>query len=630
MNKTTTLHATDQPVLLRAGPLTMRFEPGSGKLRCVARAGVELVRGVYATVRDRNWGTIEPVIENLIMDVCQDRFTITFDALHQQDPIDLRWLGRIVGQPDGTIRYMFDGEVHSAFKRNRIGFCVLHPITCSGQCCRVEHVNGQEAEGRFPKDISPHQPFMELRTIRHAYAPGQWVSVRMEGDTFEMEDQRNWTDASFKTYGTPLAKPFPVQVQPGDRINQQVTIALEGAATDVVSPVAASTAKADVVVRISIGDRRTPIPRLGLEATPGHRHTDAELAVLRRLSPDHLRVSVRGTEPGWFDAANVGIEAAAALGCGVEIALFVRDEQDLIATDDWLNQTQLRLNRILLFHSEYTTTPGPLIIMARRCLARHLARSDLAVGTDAFFAEFNRERPDPALMDAVDAVTYSINPQVHACDEDSLVESLEAQAHTVHSAKAIAPAKRICVSPVTLKMRWNPNATAAPSLPVPGELPPAADPRQLTEFAAVWTLGSLKHLAQAGAFSVTMHQTVGYLGVMECETGSPLRDRWAAAAGELYPLGHALADLRDRSHAQVAHCTSSQPLVADALVLDRDGQLEIQLLNLTARPQRVHVNQGRPLELLPFERRAVFTDPGPPISGRCGKGGPCESVDVGQ
>ena len=44
-----------------------------------------------------------------------------------------------------------------------------------------------------------------------------------------MEDQRNWTDASFKTYGTPLELPFPVEVVSGTKIVQTVTLTLDGA-----------------------------------------------------------------------------------------------------------------------------------------------------------------------------------------------------------------------------------------------------------------------------------------------------------------------------------------------------------------------------------------------------------------
>ena len=55
----------------------------------------------------------------------------------------------------------------------------------------------------MPELISPDQPAMAIRTLSHEAAPGLSVSCRLEGDTFEMEDQRNWTDASFKTYVRP-------------------------------------------------------------------------------------------------------------------------------------------------------------------------------------------------------------------------------------------------------------------------------------------------------------------------------------------------------------------------------------------------------------------------------------------
>ena len=57
-----------------------------------------------------------------------------------------------------------------------------------------------------------------MRAILHEVTPGVEVEVRMEGETFETEDQRNWSDASFKTYGTPLHLPFPVEVAEGTRV----------------------------------------------------------------------------------------------------------------------------------------------------------------------------------------------------------------------------------------------------------------------------------------------------------------------------------------------------------------------------------------------------------------------------
>ena len=56
----------------------------------------------------------------------------------------------------------------------------------------------------------------------------------------------------------------------------------------------------------------------------------------------------------------------------------------------------------------------------------------------------------------MDLVCYSINPQVHAFDNLSLIETLSAQPETVKSARQFSNNKFIAVSPITLKMRFNP------------------------------------------------------------------------------------------------------------------------------------------------------------------------------
>ena len=79
------------------------------------------------------------------------------------------------------------------------------------------------------------------------------------------------------------------------------------------------------------------------------------------------------------------------------------------------------------------------------------------------------------------------------------------------------------VSPVTLKPRFNANATEPEAVNTPRELPVSVDPRQMSLFAAAWTLGSIKYLAESGASSVTYYETTGWRGVMETEAGSPCR-----------------------------------------------------------------------------------------------------------
>ena len=86
----------------------------------------------------------------------------------------------------------------------------------------------------------------------------------------------------------------------------------------------------------------------------------------------------------------------------------------------------------LIHDRQHASTSAALFQAARAVLRTVTPRAAFAMGTDANFAELNRGRPPAGLADWI---CYSINPQVHACDDDSLVETLDAQRDTVVSAR---------------------------------------------------------------------------------------------------------------------------------------------------------------------------------------------------
>nr|MBP9902970.1 hypothetical protein [Verrucomicrobiota bacterium] len=112
---------------LRAGPLTMLYDPTSGMVRRIKLGEIEVLRGIYAAVRDRNWGTVPATIRERSRQVASDSFHVEFECEHRQGDIHFVWQGLIAGDADGTLRYELNGEARTTFSRNRIGFCVLHP-----------------------------------------------------------------------------------------------------------------------------------------------------------------------------------------------------------------------------------------------------------------------------------------------------------------------------------------------------------------------------------------------------------------------------------------------------------------------------------------------------------------------
>ncbi|HVR75429.1 MAG TPA: hypothetical protein VMT52_13930, partial [Planctomycetota bacterium] len=263
-------------VPLRAGPLTLVLE--GPDLRYIRLGDVEIVRRLHVSVRDRNWGTVAPRLSNVVVEKHADSFRVSFDAESREGEIDFAWRGEVTGAPDGTIAYTLDGEARSDFLRNRLGFCILHPIReCAGAPCRVVHADGSVEEGTFPRLIAPRAPFQEMRAIFHEVTPGVRADLEMEGEIFEMEDQRNWTDASFKTFCTPLRIPFPAAVSRGARIAQSVTLRLRGKA-----PPRPARAPGDQVSIEVHGGGGRPLPEMGLgAASHGEPLTEREILRLR-------------------------------------------------------------------------------------------------------------------------------------------------------------------------------------------------------------------------------------------------------------------------------------------------------------------------------------------------------------
>ena len=593
---------------LRAGPLAMIFEPKNAFLRYIRFGDREILRGIYVAVRDRNWGTVAPMISNLKTEVTAGAFRLSFDVQCQEGDINFHWKGDISGDNQGSINFGFDGLARSTFWRNRLGFAVLHPIReCAGNPCAVEKVDGTVERGVFPRYVSPNQPFKEMRAISHEVVPELMAEVRFEGETFEMEDQRNWTDASYKTYCTPLSLPYPVEVKEGTKLAQSVKLNLKGKASAEAPKIELGGSKVTVAV-----DQKSPapLPLIGLGmASHGHPLTDKERQRLKQLNLSHLRVDLKLSEPDYPEILNRAAAEAKALGVSLEAALFLTGsaETELSNFVRKLEQVKPRVSTWLIFQTKEKSTTEPAIRLARHHLSSYDPKAKIGAGTNAYFAELNRGRPP---VTALDLVSYSMNPQIHAYDNATLVETLEAQAGTIESARQFSGNLSLVVSPVTLRPRFNPNATGPEPEPRRDELPLQVDVRQMSLFGAGWTLGSIKHLAGSGTYSVTYYETTGWRGVIETEDGPSLPRKFRSVAGGVYPLYHVLADVGEFAGGHLLSTTSSAPLNVEGMALQKGERFRLLLANLGPKVQYVRVLNSKLGDYVQVKRLDEFSGEG--------------------
>lgn len=473
-----------------------------GQLRNLTVAGSEAIRAVLFLVRDRDWGTVTPRIDDLTFtDGCDVTYRATYDMGAGQIVADIA----LTLRPDGleaTVTARCTGQVWT----NRAGFTVLHPITgVAGAPVRVEHADGRVTDGRFPDMIAPWQPFKGITGLTHR-AGDAMITCRLDGDVFEMEDQRQWGDASFKPYNRPLSQPWPYRPDPvfaqGVRVTWQPAAGL--------APPAWRPAQQTGV-----------FPQTALVLTASDAERAARMpADLRAIGPDLRRF---GQLQGQFPDLAMDLELIAR--CPVDGDL----DGEFVAHAQAVHEAGLRAASVMVTPAvdRQSTPPGsdwppcPPIPDIHAAARRAFPGLPLGGGVANFFPELNRK---PALAGDADFVTHGLCPIVHAADDLSVVETLEAVPHILASGRGIAGARDYRLGPSTIAMRQNPYGSR--TIPNPDHdrvCMTDDDPRQDGAFAAAWTLALAAAIAGAGVTVWTPAALYGPRGLFRDDgTARPL------------------------------------------------------------------------------------------------------------
>jgi D-apionolactonase len=586
---------------LAAGPLALELDDGG--LRYVRLGEREILRRVYVAVRDGRWATAPMQVTALAVDVRSDSFSVDLVAEHRMGPIHFRWKGRIEGDARGVIRFEMDGEALSTFERNRVGICVLHPIeTCAGQPCRVRHPDRTVTDAAFPRLISPHQPFLGVRALSYEIEPGTVAEIELEGDVFETEDQRNWSDHSFKTYSTPIDLPRPVEVKAGTRIQQAITLRLVPEAIARQAPAGRSGP-----IDFALGEETFPLPALGTTLAPRREPLTArERALLADLRLAHLRVELVPGRDDFADSFALAADTAEALDLPLELALWLRDSPaaELERMASVLRERRPRLATVLVLPTKPDSSP-PAAVAAVRALFPGVP---IAAGSNVHFTELNRDRAPAAVADAL---MFPSCPTVHMIDDTTVAENLAAVPWVAETARSIGEGRPLGLSPVGLRK------PPCPPPPLGGEeltrLPSYVDQRQTSVFAAGWTACHIGQAARAGFARATYFQSTGWRGLIHGDAGQRFPAEFPARAGAVFPVYHVLADLAEIAGGRVLATRSSAPIEVGGIALRRGGWTRVLLANLSREPQTVQLPAslvgGRRRRLDPSSAAAVVADP---------------------
>jgi hypothetical protein len=581
-------------VSLKAGALTVDF--ASGGLRTIRYEGHEVLRAIAYVVRDQNWGTYQPEISECVIEKTKNAFTITYQAIcASADPSQtLRFQARIAGDSEGHLVFDVAAEPLTPFLTARCGFAVLHPINgVAGQEAVVEHVDGAQEQATFPSLISPTQPFKDIRAIQHRVTLGITARCVLNGDVFEMEDQRNWSDASFKTYVRPLSLPWPYVMEQGVTNRQSVELSIKR----IPGSNRGLARKKKGPVNVTVGGLDGTFPGIGVSVYPDLiPQSLAHPVLLSGLRPQLLLFHFDPAKghghkelAGFADLARHTLasdKTESILELVLPAQQSVRDE--LCGVAEMVAASGLHLSGILVSPAadRQSTLPGspwpacPPLSEIYQAAREAFPGLTIGGGSLSYFTELNRKRPPFELLDFVSHCTC---PIVHAADDLSVMESLEALPHIIRSTRAfIGQDKAYRIGPSTIGMRHNPYGARVKDNPANQRIAMTdRDPRQTSLFAAAWMIGYVAATAEARLQSLTVSSLTDRLGLAN-----------APVEGELllHPAFYAARGLAELGGNERYHCRSSRPgCVTAAAGTDREGRRVVWLANVTSQRQKAVV-----------------------------------------
>lgn len=582
------LYGCDEPLpqrlTLRAGSLSLELV--GGRFGPVYAHGHEVWHGLAFLFRDAAWGTPEPVFEVQHHHIEGSGFLLTLRGHIPCAPEDvagqpaegarIELALQVRGDAEGSLHCVVHAAPSHALLSNRCGWVLMHPMSAAGCAIEVRHVDGRVSLSTLPQEVPAWPPFMGVRGLRHEYAPGHWAEALLPGEDYELEDQRNNADASFKTYSRSNCMPRPYVLRQGQSWTRELHLRLLG------QPPERAAAVALPGLHWPLAQDAVPSMRLGLAMTPDMTRQPAAwmLAVLAQWRPAFLHLTLR---PDTFkDAVNWSGVCTLLQAAGASLRL------DVCGLEGLGHGGQA--DAVCRALAQQLTQAGvvPAAVAALPCgaqaagfLRELFPASAIGGGTPHFFAQLNRLE----VSGGEDFMAFTVCPIVHGADDEAVMNGLQSLPSMLETARRRHPARDWHLGPSALSARASPLGRQPRSDGQKRMALASRDPRSRGLFGAAWLLGHLAMAARAEVQAVTLPALVGEDGLW-CPSGEVLHMTPSAALLQVCCRWHTLQNVPLQAADGFDASTAAWPLAA---MTGRHGQgWQILVANLSARAQTLH------------------------------------------
>ena len=482
----------------------------SEAIRAICWNGAEVVRALNWPVRDESWITLPQTVQSINLETDENQAHLRLNFSVADGALECLLLG--IFSESGSVKAELTISATRDFFTNRAGFTLLHPIEgVAGERLTIIHSDGSREDTHFPRYISPSQPALDITGLSHSLN-GIAVDIAFDGEVFEMEDQRNWTDASFKTYCRPLVFPFTYRIAKGESVRQSIEIAISGEGSD------KSMANIEPIELAPNG----ALPNIALAAEPGWLADSEFFDLLKHSGMSTLQarldpsVDTKFLEQAGQTARNLNLE----MDLEVVVPKDTEPEDHFRIVKDRLGALNIEPVRILAVPEPYLKSyqpsgpwpdgpqPDDCVVAARKIFSTALIGGGMLTN----FTEFNRCPPDLNLCDFIGHGTTAI---VHAADDRSVCETVEALSHVFESANNMAAEKPYRLGLLTIGMRSNPYGADVAANPNQIRQTMARfDPRQCGTFAAAFAVGVLNATQGYSVEALALAAPYGPFGII--------------------------------------------------------------------------------------------------------------------
>ena len=485
-------------------------------IRNIRYEGVQIIDLLYTAIRPSDWSTLKSDEYAADLRISGNDYEITITESFTSALVATT---KVILSAGNTFSVEYELKGLAEYSVNRWGICFCldtadwmgaSVLSSGNSYSLLRDISPQRVVDGFVQGLFP-----ESHEMQFIAADQRYLKVVSNGKVLEAEDQRNWTDNTYKIYSGSLKEPRPFTTSPGSSWKQKVNF-------EVGVPKQNSADPTKILVR-----EIEALPSIGLQfnSDPLLTPDDLEKALVL-LEIDHLRVNAESLTPQ-------KIATTASNGLILETALLSSNQNEILKAEVVQLSERVPAGSRLLIQRE-----GREVVEAAD-LPKNESLNTYIPGTDAYLVDLHREK-----FEFTNSVSYSITPTVHSTDTETIFKTLSTQKESIEFAqKYLAP--QVFVSPITFSTRGNPETGHSRDQRINFADRDSAMHIRTIEGAA-WTLGSIHAVASAGAFSGSWHELFGEHGIIYSQSG----------AIKFSPVFHAISALGAHHAHQITIATS--------------------------------------------------------------------------